>query len=72
MKDIKCPSCDKVFQIDDSGYSAILKQVHDQEFKQQLDERMKSEVQLAITKKYNLIWKLRGEMMKLLLLRIIN
>ena len=49
MKDIICPGCNKVFQIDDSGYSAILKQVHDQEFKQQLDERMKSEVQLAIT-----------------------
>jgi hypothetical protein len=49
MKDIICPSCDKVFQIDDSGYSAILKQVHDQEFKQQLDQRVKSEVQLAVT-----------------------
>ena len=44
MKDIKCPNCDKVFQIDDSGYSAILKQVQDQEFKQQLDQRMKSKV----------------------------
>lgn len=49
MKDITCPNCDKVFQIDDSGYSAILKQVHDQEFKQQLDQRVKSEVQLAVT-----------------------
>ena len=49
MKDIKCPNCDKVFQIDDSGYSAILKQVQDQEFKQQLDQRVKSEVQLAVT-----------------------
>ena len=51
MKDIKCPSCDKVFQIDDSGYSAIVKQVHDQEFQQQLDQRMKSEVQLAVTQR---------------------
>jgi len=49
MKDIICPSCAKVFQIDDSGYSAILKQVHDQEFNQQLDQRVKSEVQLAVT-----------------------
>ena len=49
MKDIICPSCNKVFQIDDSGYSAILKQVHDQEFKQQLDQRVRSEVQLAVT-----------------------
>jgi hypothetical protein len=49
VKDIKCPNCDKVFQIDDSGYSAILKQVHDQEFNQQLDQRVKSEVQLAVT-----------------------
>ena len=48
MKDIICPSCNKVFQIDDSGYSAIVKQVHDQEFQQQLDQRMKSEVQLAV------------------------
>jgi hypothetical protein len=49
LKDIKCPNCDKVFQIDDSGYSAILKQVHDQEFKLQLDQRVKSEVQAAVT-----------------------
>lgn len=50
MKDIKCPNCDKVFQIDDSGYSAILKQVHDQEFQHQLDQRVKSEVQLAVAR----------------------
>ena len=49
MKDIKCPSCGKVFEIDDSSYSAILKQVQDQEFKHQLDQRVKSEVQLAVT-----------------------
>lgn len=48
MKDIKCPNCDKVFQIDDSGYSAILKQVHDQEFNVQLEQRVKSEVRAAV------------------------
>ncbi len=29
MQEIKCPKCDEVFQVDDSGYATILKQVRD-------------------------------------------
>ncbi len=40
QQEIKCPNCEKAFKIDEAGYAAILKQVHDTEFKQQLDERL--------------------------------
>lgn len=40
MNDIKCPHCDTAFKIDESGYANILKQVHDREFEQQLNERL--------------------------------
>jgi len=37
---IKCPNCGKEFALDDAGYANILKQVHDSEFEQQLNERL--------------------------------
>ena len=40
MNDIKCPHCSKAFKIDESGYADILKQVRDQDFDQQLNERL--------------------------------
>ncbi|MEC8067252.1 MAG: DUF2130 domain-containing protein [Pseudomonadota bacterium] len=40
MQDIICPSCDKAFKIDDSGYAEIQKQVRDSEFKRQINERL--------------------------------
>lgn len=42
MQEIKCPSCNKVFQVDEAGYAAIVKQVRDREFKQELHERLES------------------------------
>lgn len=39
MQEIKCPQCGKVFQVDDSGYAAIVKQVRDAEFKKEIDSR---------------------------------
>lgn len=36
MTDIKCPNCGKVFQIDDSGYAAIVSQVRTAEFNKEL------------------------------------
>lgn len=41
MKDIICPNCHESFKVDESGYSNILKQVHGQEFENQLNERLK-------------------------------
>ncbi|MCI2061962.1 MAG: DUF2130 domain-containing protein [Eubacteriaceae bacterium] len=36
MQEIKCPKCGEVFKVDDSGYAAIVKQVRDKEFNQEL------------------------------------
>ncbi|MEH6517971.1 MAG: DUF2130 domain-containing protein [Halioglobus sp.] len=40
MHEIICPHCDKAFKIDEAGYADILKQVRDNEFEQQLHERL--------------------------------
>jgi hypothetical protein len=40
MNDIQCPNCGKAFKIDESGYADILRQVRDQTFEQQIQERM--------------------------------
>lgn len=51
MQEIKCPKCGEVFQVDESGYAAILKQVRDSEFQKEIKQREKnftSEMKLAI------------------------
>jgi hypothetical protein len=40
MHEIICPHCAKAFKIDEAGYANILKQVRDDEFEQQLHERL--------------------------------
>ena len=57
MNEIICPHCKKAFKIDEAGYADILKQVHDKEFDQQLNDRLqiaerekRSEVELAKAK----------------------
>lgn len=39
MQEIKCPKCGEVFQVDESGYAAIVKQVRDREFEKEVTER---------------------------------
>lgn len=39
MQEIKCPKCGEVFQVDESGYSAIVQQVRDKEFSKELKSR---------------------------------
>ena len=39
MQEIKCPKCGEVFQVDESGYSAIVKQVRDKEFSKEIQNR---------------------------------
>lgn len=39
MQEIKCPKCGEVFQVDESGYAAIVKQVRDKEFEKEIRER---------------------------------
>ena len=57
MHEIICPHCKKAFKIDEAGYADILKQVRDNEFDQQLHERLelaeqdkRNAVELAQTK----------------------
>lgn len=39
MREIRCPKCGEVFQVDESGYAAIVKQVRDKEFEKEIRER---------------------------------
>ncbi len=39
MQEIKCPRCSEVFQVDEAGYAAIVKQVRDSEFHKEMDAR---------------------------------
>ena len=51
VREIKCPKCGEVFQVDESGYAAIVKQVRDSEFSAELRERearFASEKQTAV------------------------
>ena len=51
MNEIKCPHCGEMFQIDESGYAAIVKQVRDEEFRNELLDRedaLKKEKEAAI------------------------
>ena len=40
MKDIRCPSCGKTFQIDPGSFQEILLQIKDEEFDKQIKERL--------------------------------
>lgn len=39
MQEIKCPKCGEVFQVDESGYAAIARQVRDDEFRKEIAQR---------------------------------
>ncbi len=41
MQEIKCPNCGTIFQVDESEYAQILRQVRDEEFKKELEYRAK-------------------------------
>lgn len=54
MQEIKCPNCGTVFQVDESEYAQILRQVRDEELKKELEyrakdleEKKKTDVQLV-------------------------
>ncbi|MBQ4369687.1 MAG: DUF2130 domain-containing protein [Oscillospiraceae bacterium] len=51
MQTIRCPKCGEVFTVDESGYAAIVKQVHDAEFDKEISRRekeLKAERETAI------------------------
>ncbi|MBO6087762.1 hypothetical protein J6P92_05380 [bacterium] len=39
MQEIKCPRCGEIFQIDELGYAAIVKQIRDKEFPKEIQSR---------------------------------
>ena len=39
MNEIKCPNCGKVFQIDETSYESILKQIRDKEFNKEIESK---------------------------------
>lgn len=41
MNDIICPNCNKAFKVDEAGYAAILKQVRDHQFQEELANRLR-------------------------------
>lgn len=54
MKQLKCPKCENVFQVDEADYASIVSQVKNKEFEaevgrriSELHERNKAEQQLA-------------------------
>jgi hypothetical protein len=40
MNDIICPNCKKAFKVDEAGFAAILKQVRDHQFEEELNKRL--------------------------------
>ena len=68
MNEIKCPKCGEVFQVDESGYVAIVKQIRDKEFKKEISERelqfkndKESAVNLAVSKAENVFKDILAE-----------
>ena len=39
MQELRCPNCGEVFQVDESGYNQIVRQVRDQEFAKEIARR---------------------------------
>ena len=40
MKDVRCPSCNAVFEMDASGYAEIVSQIKGDEFEKELKIRL--------------------------------
>jgi len=64
MNEVICPNCNKAFKIDESGYSEIIKQIRDKDFKEELSKRLelaendkKNAVKLAEANLNNLLQK---------------
>lgn len=46
MSELRCPNCGEIFEMDESNYQQLVKQVHDNEFEEEL-ERRKKEIETA-------------------------
>lgn len=72
MNEIKCPKCGEVFQVDEAGYAAIVRQVHDKEFDKQIRQseeslkaQQKSAIELAVAKERMTITEKENEIERL-------
>lgn len=68
MNEIKCPKCGTVFQIDESDYDSILKQIRDKEFEHEIhirEEQHKQDKENAVRlAEANLTSQLKEELNK--------
>lgn len=54
MQEIRCPKCGEVFQVDETGYNQIARQVRDQEFAKEIEHRER-ELEIKQEKELELI-----------------
>lgn len=59
MQEIKCPKCGEVFQVDETGYNQIARQVRDKEFMKEI-ERREQELDAKREKELEVV-RLQGE-----------
>ena len=62
MQEIQCPHCGKAFTIDEAGYAAIVQQVRDREFNQELVRQTESAVKLSGAEKDAAIAELKSRL----------
>jgi len=65
MNEIKCPKCNEIFKVDESGFADIVKQVRDKEFEKALRERevlSETEKKLAVTEALSAVEKERDSL----------
>lgn len=61
MKELKCPKCGSVFQVDESDYNSIVEQVKSEEFNKEIERRMKELKEISESEKNALLTKLNSE-----------
>lgn len=61
MQEIKCPNCGTVFQVDESEYAQILRQVRDEEFHKEIERREKELSNKIHAEKQLVIEKLKAQ-----------
>ena len=65
MNEIKCPKCNEIFKVDESGFADIVKQVRDKEFEKAVRERevlSETEKKLAVTEALSAVEKERDSL----------
>lgn len=61
MKELKCPKCGSLFQIDDSNYKSIIEQIRNEEFNSEVNKRINELNQISNSERETLLIKLKSE-----------